>query len=155
MSDLRDRLDAAVARGSQRVASDAPVTVNADVDWDDATGRDLERAGAPVGDLTQAHVARLHDALERIKKEAELLQVRLAGCDGTSPYALVDQRPAQPELEPLLAVKDVARLIRVSEKTVREWRAKGELPAPINLGGTIRWERAQIRSWLDSRRAVR
>jgi excisionase family DNA binding protein len=151
VSDLREKLDAAVARGSQRGRSGEPVTVNADVTQDVATRGHTGSVDDPIRSLA----ASLLTASAALQEAAEHLQVHLAAGSETSLYASVDQRDAQPQLQPLLAVKDVAHLLGVSEKTVREWKAKGDMPVPFELGGVIRWERAEILDWLASRRVAR
>ncbi|QDU84045.1 Helix-turn-helix domain protein [Planctomycetes bacterium Pla163] len=151
MSELREKLDAVVARGSQRVRSGEPVTVDADVAHDVATRGHTGAVGEPIRSLATS----LQAASVALQQAAEHLQVHLAAGSETSLYASVDQRDAQPQLEPLLTVKDVAHLLSVTEKTVREWKAKGDLPEPFELGGVIRWERAEVLDWLDSRRVAR
>jgi excisionase family DNA binding protein len=155
VSELREKLDAAVARGSQRGRSGEPVAIDADVAQDVATGGHTGVAGGTSGTDIQGVVDVLAAASVALQQAAEHLQVHLAAGSETSPYALVDQRDAQPQLEPLLTVKDVAHLLSVKEKTVREWKAKGDLPEPFELGGVIRWERAEILDWLASRRVAR
>ena len=151
MSDLREKLEAAVARGAQRGRSGEPVTVDADVAQDVATGGHTGGVGGPI----QSLAASLLTASAALQEAAEHLQVHLAAGAETSLYASVDQRDAQPQLEPLLTVKDVAHLLSVTEKTVREWNAKGDMPVPFDLGGVIRWERAEVLDWLASRRVAR
>ncbi|NMC21743.1 MAG: helix-turn-helix domain-containing protein [Thermogutta sp.] len=53
----------------------------------------------------------------------------------------------QPELMP---VDDVARLLSVSRRTVWRMRDSGHLPAPVRLGGAIRWRRGDIENWIAS-----
>jgi excisionase family DNA binding protein len=151
VSELREKLDAAVARGSQRGRSGDPVTVDADVAQEVAT---RGHTGG-VGDAVQALATSLQAASVALQQASQHLQVHLAAGSETSLYASVDQRDAQPQLEPLLTVKDVAHLLSVTEKTVREWKAKGDMPVPFDLGGVIRWERAEVLDWLASRRVAR
>ena len=51
----------------------------------------------------------------------------------------------QPEL---LSVRDLARLLNVSQRTVWTLRNRGELPSPLKLGAGIRWRRATVPAWL-------
>jgi excisionase family DNA binding protein len=151
VSELREKLDAAVARGSQRGRSGEPVTVDADLAQNVATGGHTGGVGDPI----RSFATSLQAASVALQQAAEHLQVHLAAGSETSLYASVDQRDAQTQLQPLLTVKDVAHLLSVTEKTVREWKAKGDLPEPFEMGGVIRWERAEVLDWLASRRSVR
>ncbi len=54
----------------------------------------------------------------------------------------------------LLTVKETAKLLTVSTKTIRRWVAAKEFPAPIILAaGTIRFRESAILTWLDKREA--
>ena len=48
-----------------------------------------------------------------------------------------------------LTVRETARLLRVDPKTVRRWIAEGVLPAPIRLGGAVRFRRDDLDEWLE------
>jgi excisionase family DNA binding protein len=51
----------------------------------------------------------------------------------------------------LWTVRDVARCLSVSERTVWRWAAEGRLPAPVRLQRrSTRWRVADIRRYLDS-----
>lgn len=60
------------------------------------------------------------------------------------------RRPAGPE-PALLAAKDFARLLRVSEATFWRLRAKGALPRPLDaLGAQLpRWRLDEVRGWIE------
>ena len=47
--------------------------------------------------------------------------------------------PARAPLEPLLTVEDLERLLRVDRHTIRRLWKRGQLPAPIKVGGSHRW----------------
>ena len=50
----------------------------------------------------------------------------------------------------LWTVRDVARCLSVSERTVWRWAALGRLPAPVRLQRrSTRWRVADIRRYLD------
>lgn len=59
------------------------------------------------------------------------------------------QRP-----EPLLSIAEVALWLRVSEETIRHWRASGKGPRATRVGKHLRWEPAEIRTWLAEHRDV-
>ncbi len=53
------------------------------------------------------------------------------------------------ELAPLLTISDLERLLRVDRRTIRRLWERGELPAPMKLGGSNRWFADEIASALD------
>lgn len=54
----------------------------------------------------------------------------------------------------MMGMRDIARLIGVTYRTVQCWRESGELPPPdFALGRVIRWRPATIESFLKSRSA--
>ena len=58
---------------------------------------------------------------------------------------------AVPVLPPdLLTARDVARWLRISERSVWRWTARGILPAPVRpLPHTTRWRAADVCAYLD------
>ncbi len=44
----------------------------------------------------------------------------------------------------LLLRSEVAKLFRVSERTVARWSASGKLPSPVRVGGVQRWRQSDI-----------
>ena len=65
-----------------------------------------------------------------------------------------DDRPAdgnRPAVEPLLvSANDLAKLLRLSLRSIRGMDRAGKLPKPLRVGGSVRWKLAEIRSWIDS-----
>ena len=57
------------------------------------------------------------------------------------------RRPEQDER--LLKVEEIASRLGVSRRTVYRLADVGQLPAPIRLGGMIRWRASEIERWLD------
>ena len=53
-----------------------------------------------------------------------------------------------PEPPRLLRVADLARLMQVSVRTVWRLRSLGILPTPVRVGGSVRWERQTVETWL-------
>lgn len=53
----------------------------------------------------------------------------------------------------MLTKKDVARLLRVTDRHVHNLVQAGRFPAPIKLGTSVRWPRAVILSWLAAQTA--
>lgn len=48
----------------------------------------------------------------------------------------------------LLAVRDVAALLRISGRQVLKLRASGRIPVPLKLGRSTRWRAEEIESWV-------
>lgn len=57
-----------------------------------------------------------------------------------------------PPLEPAMTVRDVAAFLNVDEKTVYRLSQKGELPG-FKVAGAWRFQRSDIQSWIDDRKA--
>ena len=55
---------------------------------------------------------------------------------------------AQDELPAVLYVPDLARLLRVSEKALRQRVARKQVPAPFRSGKALAWTRDVVVSWL-------
>ena len=49
-----------------------------------------------------------------------------------------------------LSVADVAELLDVSQRHVWKLNARGGLPAPVRLGRSVRWNRAELVAWLNA-----
>lgn len=54
----------------------------------------------------------------------------------------------------ILTLEEVAKYLRVSERTVYDWANKGEIPCG-KLGTTWRFKRSEVEKWVDSRLAGR
>ncbi|MFN5852097.1 MAG: helix-turn-helix transcriptional regulator [Pirellulaceae bacterium] len=57
-----------------------------------------------------------------------------------------------PVVEParLLDVQAVAGLLGVSGRHVYRLADSGRMPRPLKLGGAVRWDRDEIRRWIDA-----
>ena len=51
----------------------------------------------------------------------------------------------------LLNVKEVSKLIGLSERTVWKMSACGELPAPIRIGRSVRWPKGMLEQFITER----
>ncbi len=61
--------------------------------------------------------------------------------------------PTGPPVAPapeLLGVKAAAALLSISPRHLFRLCDSGRAPAPIRLGGAVRWRRAELLSWLES-----
>jgi hypothetical protein len=56
---------------------------------------------------------------------------------------------ARRPLEPLLTGEDLGRLLRVHPRTIGRMCKRGELPAPLKIGGQNRWKVEAIQQALD------
>jgi len=61
--------------------------------------------------------------------------------------------PANPRLSTpeLMNEYEVARHLSVSPETVRKWRQLKKGPPAIKVGACVRYRRADVDAWLDSR----
>ncbi len=98
----------------------------------------------------RGHFARLagaHSELARAYGDlAADRDIQLAG--SPAPRLMVDVDAATEPSAPLLAVAGLARLLDVTEKTVRRWRDEGRLPEAIVVGGVVRWRPEDVDRWL-------
>ncbi|MEQ8787457.1 MAG: helix-turn-helix domain-containing protein [Pirellulaceae bacterium] len=56
-------------------------------------------------------------------------------------------KPKRPKQ--LLTTRDVAKLLSVSEKTVRRLRDAGKLPPAVHVGRMLRWREEDIAAYID------
>lgn len=49
----------------------------------------------------------------------------------------------------LLTVGDVAKMLRVSSRSVWRMKSRGEIPEPVRLGGNVRWRKGDILKWIE------
>ena len=50
----------------------------------------------------------------------------------------------------LLNIKDVSLVLGVSLASVRRLDQSGKIPAPARLGKSVRWNRSELTSWIES-----
>jgi excisionase family DNA binding protein len=63
-------------------------------------------------------------------------------------------RTSAAPLPELLGAGDVAAWLRTTKRAVYTMVERGQLPAPIHIGRRLLWDRAELVSWLESKRAV-
>lgn len=49
----------------------------------------------------------------------------------------------------LMTVEDIAKLLRVSVRTVWRLRRNGSLPRPVKIGGGVRWRMRDVKAWIE------
>lgn len=59
-------------------------------------------------------------------------------------------RTQKPDEEPTLLVsaEKLAQLLDISIRTLWRLRAAGKLPAPVRLGGSVRWRVDEVQAWV-------
>lgn len=50
----------------------------------------------------------------------------------------------------LLTTAEAARLLNVGERTLWRWSRSGVAPAPLKIGGTVRYNRRALSEWIDA-----
>jgi len=55
---------------------------------------------------------------------------------------------ATPIVPELLKSKEAAQLVNVGERTLWRWSRSGTAPAPIKIGGAVRYRRNELRAWI-------
>lgn len=127
-----------------------------------ATRRDTGPPALPEGSQARK-LAELAATLRKAAQIAESLSQDAQDCLASpAGQSVMDDVPealrsthAEPEPAPgdsLLTVADLARLLRLDERTVRRRRRDGSIPAAIDIGGSLRWRRSEIDAWLEEQR---
>lgn len=49
----------------------------------------------------------------------------------------------------LLTAKDLGALLSLSKRQIFRLNSCGKIPAPIRIGGSVRWANSTIESWID------
>lgn len=55
----------------------------------------------------------------------------------------------------LLTATDVADWLKVTRMTVYNLMSQQDFPKPIKLGAAVRWDSAEVESWLQAQKAKR
>jgi excisionase family DNA binding protein len=50
----------------------------------------------------------------------------------------------------LVTCDGLARLLKVSKRTLMRLRSTGKLPRPVQLGRLVRWRTAEVREWVEA-----
>jgi predicted DNA-binding transcriptional regulator AlpA len=55
----------------------------------------------------------------------------------------------EPDLQPvLITASELARMMRISTRTLWRLQSAGKLIAPVKIGGSTRWRLADVRRWI-------
>jgi excisionase family DNA binding protein len=49
----------------------------------------------------------------------------------------------------LISAEELARLMRVSERTLWRLLSAGKVPRPVRIGRSTRWRYAEVREWIE------
>jgi len=58
-------------------------------------------------------------------------------------------RSVQEESAMLVSAEKLAELLDISTRTLWRLRAAGKLPAPVRLGGSVRWRIDEVLAWIE------
>ena len=50
----------------------------------------------------------------------------------------------------MITVVELARMLKLSPRAVWRLRSAGRMPAPIRLGGAVRWRLVEIQNWITA-----
>ena len=52
-------------------------------------------------------------------------------------------------VEQLLTAKAVGEILSLSQRTIFRLDSSGRIPAPVRIGGSVRWMQSQIQKWIS------
>ena len=55
----------------------------------------------------------------------------------------------------LLSVEEVAELLQVPVRTIYQWRYRGDGPRSLRVGRHLRFDPADLASWIEKRKTLR
>ncbi|MHB1035226.1 MAG: helix-turn-helix transcriptional regulator [Pirellulales bacterium] len=76
-----------------------------------------------------------------------LLLVCLVSCVAPCMCATSAAETIIPEL---LTTAEAARLVNVGERTLWRWSRSGDCPAPVRIGGAVRYRREEYLAWIKA-----
>lgn len=50
----------------------------------------------------------------------------------------------------LISAKELAQTLGLSKRQIHRLNSCGKLPAPVRIGGSIRWVQDEISAWIDA-----
>ncbi len=62
----------------------------------------------------------------------------------------MDSQPSHESIPPLLTVPEVAKRLRISERSLWRLLAKKAIVPPLRIGGLLRWRESDIAHWLKN-----
>ena len=62
----------------------------------------------------------------------------------------IELAPATPNgITPLISAHELSTILGISKRTVWRLLSGKQLPAPVRIGGSVRWRRDQICNWIN------
>jgi len=58
----------------------------------------------------------------------------------------IDNEKSESKLSEYMTVDEVAKLLKLSKKTIRNWTSEGKIPS-VKLGSAVRYRKTQIENW--------
>lgn len=124
----------------------------------------MKRAAHQPAAAPDPRVAALLEVLVgEVRGLRAILESRLADLAASSNGRAVDVydddrgggRTARDARDPaqLLTGAEVAALLQIDERTLRELRHSGEVPGPLSVGKRLRWRRRDVEAWMAKRKA--
>lgn len=50
----------------------------------------------------------------------------------------------------MLTADDLAKILKVSKRSIWRMRSSHQLPEPVRIGGGVRWKLADIETWIEN-----
>jgi prophage regulatory protein len=50
----------------------------------------------------------------------------------------------------LISAEKLAQMLDISVRTLWRLRAAGRMPAPVRIGGSVRWRAQEVQAWIES-----
>jgi excisionase family DNA binding protein len=73
-----------------------------------------------------------------------------AGFPDQSPFSPNRRREMTTELDRLMTITELSKMLGVPVDTLYGWRHRGEGPAGYRIGRHVRYRRAAVEAWLDT-----
>lgn len=49
----------------------------------------------------------------------------------------------------LLTAAAVGEMLSLSKRTIHRYNCSGKIPAPVRIGGSVRWKQSDIEKWIE------
>lgn len=65
-----------------------------------------------------------------------------------APVSQPGELSSEPADQILATASDIARMMRISTRSLWRLRSGGQMPEPLRIGGAIRWRLDEIKQWI-------
>lgn len=62
--------------------------------------------------------------------------------------SICDLQPPEASEPLLITAAELARLLKISTRTLWRLQSAGRLPEPVRFGGAVRWRLEEVRNWI-------